>query len=213
MVEAINNVQTPVGTKKDNALRNGLIAAVVGAGIGDVAGYQLKQIVKDGAFTDEFIKETQNQFITSMCDTKAEKDAIIALLNMGENPQIDAVRKFLKKHAIGVVGEEYANDIKEILQKSDSEIMKEFKPIKSDCDLCFGNVLNTLPEKMKNFLEEGKTQFKPTEALKENVLYKLILKAQHNIKFKAGAIIGAASGLVLGAGAYLATKLSGKKEA
>lgn len=212
MVEAINNVQTPVVTKKDNALRNGLIAAVVGAGIGDVAGYQLKQIVKDGAFTDEFIKETQNQFITSMSDTKAEKDVIIDLQNMGENPQIDAVRKFFKKHSrVFFEDEEHSGYIKKFLQKSDSEIMKEFNVIKSDYDVYVASKLNLLSEKMKNFLE--KTQFKPTEALKENVFYESILKAQHNIKFKAGAIIGAASGLVLGAGAYLATKFSGKKEA
>ena len=59
MVEGVNNVQTVPVQKADNAGRNAAIAGALGVVGGGTAGYMTKQILKDGEFKDEFVKEVK----------------------------------------------------------------------------------------------------------------------------------------------------------
>ncbi len=212
MVEGINNIQTQNIQKKDNAGRNAVLAGAVGAIGGGTAGYLTKQIIKDGEIKDEFVKETKKQVINILGENKAERKAVKALYNLEDNPAIDTVKKFLKQNKKFI---EKIDDIKvaDLLKKSDNEVMDYFNQINKAFAKELKTRLDELPELMQSWLEKGKKTFKPVESLKDNKMYKGVLKAQQKLKGKAGMIWGAAAGLVLGVGTYIASKTSGTKQA
>ena len=212
MVEGINNIQTQNIQKNDNAGRNAVLAGAVGAIGGGTAGYLTKQIIKDGEIKDEFVKEAKKQVINILGENKAERKAVKALYNLEDNPAIDTVKKFFKQNKKFI---EKIDDIKvaDLLKKSDNEVMDYFNQINKAFTKELKTRLDNLPELMQYWMEKGKKTFKPVESLKDNKMYKGVLKAQQKLKGKAGMIWGAAAGLVLGIGTYIASKTSGTKQA
>ena len=211
MVEGVNNIQTQSIQKKDNAGRNAAIAGAVGAIGGGTAGYLTKQIIKDGEIKDEFVKEAKKQVINILGEDKADRKILKALYNMEDNPAIDTVKKFLKQNKKFI---EKIDDIKvaDLLKKPDNEIMDYFNQINKAFSKALKIKFNDLPELMKSWLEKGQKTFKPVESLKDNKMYKGVLKAQQKIKGKAGLIWGAATGAVLSIGTFIASKVGGNKQ-
>ena len=124
MVESINNVlNTTTETKKDNAGRNAAIAGGLGLIGGGATGYLTKQIYKDDKFTDEFIKNFRNEILNQACEDKADRKALKEMINLGDNPSIDELKKFMKKHLDFVKSKNKNIDINTILN---SEYQDDF---------------------------------------------------------------------------------------
>ncbi len=212
MVEGVNNVQTVPVQKADNAGRNAAIAGALGVVGGGTAGYMTKQILKDGEFKDEFVKEVKKQVINILGEDKIDRKSLKALYNMEDNPAIDTVKKFLKQNKKFI---EKVDDVKvaDLLKKPDNEIMDYFNQINKAFSKELKAKFNDLPELMKSWLEKGQKTFKPVESLKDNKIYKGVLKAQKNLKGKAGLIWGVTAGAVLGIVTYIASKAGGTKQA
>lgn len=213
MTEQVGAVQPQVVTqKKDNAVRNTAIAGGTGLIAGGAAGYATKQIMKNNEFTDEFVKEAHNQILNTMFKDNDDTKLAKAIFNMDENPTIDAIKKFLKNNAKAI--EEESGDMVEFLRtNSDEEIQNLYNGIRESFNTQVKSNLDDVTQTLKYYLEDGKKLFTKQECFKDNKLYKAALKAQHEVKGKAGLIWGAATGAVLGTGAFIASKMSGKKEA
>ena len=131
---------------------------------------------------------------------------------MEDNPAIDTVKKFLKQNKKFIAK---VDDVKvaDLLKKPDNEIMDYFNQINKAFSKELKTRLEELPELMKSWLEKGQKTFKPVDSLKDNKMYKGVLKAQKKLKGKAGMIWGVTAGAVLGIGTYIASKASGTKQA
>ncbi len=212
MVESVNNVQPVVTVKNDNAGRNAAIGGAVGlVGLGSV-GYSTKKIFKDDNFTDEFIKEVNKSMINGIADDKSERKIMNSLLSMEENPSIDKIKKFLKNHK-KYIEKESGEKIADVLKQTDDDIKDTFNMIKEQFDKNIKSELNEVSESLTNLFDKDKKKFNIPDNMKDNELVKAISSARKKIKGKAGLVWGVASGAVLGAGAYIATKLSGNKQA
>lgn len=213
MVEQVGTTQPQViNQKKDNAVRNSAIAGGAGLIAGGTAGYMTKQIMKDNKFTDKFVKEVRKQVLNDAGVEKNEQKFITAMLKIEENPTIDTIRNFFKNNT-KYLSEEF-DDISGLLKNaSDEELRESFSHIREIFNEKIKPAFSIVTENMRGFLEDGKKVFTKQEALKDSDVYKLILKAQHNVKGKAGLIWGAITGTALGTGVYIASKMNGKKEA
>ena len=151
MVEGVNNVQTVPVQKADNAGRNAVIAGALGVVGGGTAGYMTKQILKDGEFKDEFVKEVKKQVINILGEDKIDRKSLKALYNMEDNPAIDTVKKFLKQNKKFI---EKVDDVKvaDLLKKPDNEIMDYFNQINKAFSKALKTKFNDLPELMKSCL-------------------------------------------------------------
>ncbi len=212
MVEQIGTVQPQATTqKKDNTIRNTAIAGGAGLIAGGTTGYMTKQIMKDNKFTDQFVKEVRKQILEDAGISKNEQKFITAMCKMDENPAIDSIKNFFRKNTKYL--DETLGITDDLLKNiSDEEIRKHFNRLKQIFDNQIKPAFSVVTENMRSFLEDGKKLFTKQEALKDCDVYKLILKAQHNVKGKAGLIWGTSTGAILGTGAYIASKITEKKE-
>lgn len=212
MAESVNNIQPAVTVKNDNAGRNAAIGGAVGlVGLGTV-GYTTKKIFKDDKFTDEFIKEVKNSTIDNLIEDKDQRKVIKSLLSMEENPSIDKIKKFIKNNK-KYFEKETGKKVSDILKESDDDIKNAFiTKLKPQCDILKGK-LDAVVGRILDLFDKDKREFNITDDMKDSKIVKAISSARKKIKGKAGLIWGIASGAVLGAGAYIATKLNGNKQA
>ncbi len=212
MAESVNNIQPAVTVKNDNAGRNAAIGGAVGlVGLGTV-GYTTKKIFKDDKFTDEFIKEVKNSTIDNLIEDKDQRKGIKSLLSMEENPSIDKIKKFIKNNK-KYFEKETGKKVSDILKESDDDIKNAFiTKLKPQCDILKGK-LDAVVGRILDLFDKDKREFNITDDMKDSKVVKAISSARKKIKGKAGLIWGIASGAVLGAGAYIATKLNGNKQA
>ncbi len=212
MAESVNNIQPAVTVKNDNAGRNAAIGGAVGlVGLGTV-GYTTKKIFKDDKFTDEFIKEVKNSTIDNLIEDKDQRKVIKSLLSMEENPSIDKIKKFIKNNK-KYFEKETGKKVSDILKESDDDIKNAFiTKLKPQCDILKGK-LDAVVGQILDLFDKDKREFNITDDMKDSEVVKAISSARKKIKGKAGLIWGIASGAVLGAGAYIATKLNGNKQA
>ena len=212
MAESVNNIQPAVTVKNDNAGRNAAIGGAVGlVGLGTV-GYTTKKIFKDDKFTDEFIKEVKNSTIDNLIEDKDQRKGIKSLLSMEENPSIDKIKKFIKNNK-KYFEKETGKKASDILKESDDDIKNAFiTKLKPQCDILKGK-LDAVVGRILDLFDKDKREFNITDDMKDSEVVKAISSARKKIKGKAGLIWGIASGAVLGAGAYIATKLNGNKQA
>ena len=212
MAESVNNIQPAVTVKNDNAGRNAAIGGAVGlVGLGTV-GYTTKKIFKDDKFTDEFIKEVKNSTVDNFTEDKDQRKVIKSLLSMEENPSIDKIKKFIKNNK-KYIEKETGNKVSDILKESDDDIKNAFiTKLKPQCDILKGK-LDAVVGQILDLFDKDKREFNITDDMKDSEVVKAISSARKKIKGKAGLIWGIASGAVLGAGAYIATKLNGNKQA
>lgn len=215
MVEAISY--------KDNTNRNTAIATGVGAVGGGIAGYMSKNILKNGEFTDEFVKQANNNLFDVFYKDDPGKDLMKDLCNLGDEPNIKQSKKFLKKWEKDI--ESFPGEIQELLKKSDKEIIAETKSFRESLMLATSENGTTFRESMDTIFTTAKkiyTNHKNSFKLHKDVVVnidaiiskglKIFSNAEKSIKGKAGLIWGAAIGTTGGVATYILSKVFNHKE-
>ncbi len=209
MVEGVNSIQNkPVQKNKNNAAANAVVAGSFGAIGGGAAGYLTKQIYKDDKFTDEFLKQFRNECINMTDSDKETKKAIKSMLKLEDNPSIDAIKKYMIKYK--KIFTDDAADMDSFLKNADDRIVELFTSTRDS----ILNAIQSGEEVLPKFYDKAKKCFNvPLDNSSNTDGLLAAIKAQQKVKGKAGLILGATVGLVLGVGAYIVSKLSNNKQA
>ena len=209
-VEAVNNNNTTMYTAG---------GALAGAAIGGTIGHVTKSVLKDGNYTDEFVRTTHKNLMNS-----DEGKLVKEICQIEENSPTaltecyNAIRKYPK--ALGLDPQEVAKAsgdvaLAQMFGGNDKvlELIAGAKDsIKNKCgeELKFGKDTNIeelvkkyVPGDLDEVFDRSKNAFKDGVKESENSLLNPAKKAFRSIKLKAAGIYGAIGAAVLGVAGYL----------
>ena len=208
-VDGVNN--------SNNAGYYALGAAAIGGGTGAIIGHTTKSILKDGNYTDEFVKAVGDKML------KSDKGKLVVeLMQIDEkspnylSQMIDVIKKHHKVLGIN------PNDV----TKTDVEIAEIFggsekvRELVADAKAKIaaetGEIITTgkdtnivdairrhVPKDLDDVFDRTKNEFKSSVKESQNSILEFAQKAQRNLKLKAAGIYGAIGAAVLGLGTLL----------
>lgn len=194
-------------------------AAILGGATGAGIGYATKSILKDGNYTDEFVKSVGDKMLSS-----DKGKLIVEMMKIDEKSPnyLTQMIDVLKKHhkVLGINPNDVTKTDVELAEMfGGSEKVRELvADAKSKIAMKTGEILTTgentnvveaikrqVPKDLDEVFDKAKGEFKAEVKEEAKDVLEFAKKAQRNIKLKAAGIYGAVGAAILGLGAYLFT--------
>ena len=176
-----------------------------------------KKVFKDNDFTDEFVSTVREKYYKAISKASKEYQSMTVdylKLMEDENCDVNAVKKFIKKHSETLKKEE-PEFFEKITKAQESELLKVFQEeVKEDLEKLKkqGADKESIKQKLAYLFDTNKKKFEFPENVNDNSFAKSIKSTVTELKAKSAAKWAAGAAAVLGMGTYAVSKLTGSKE-